>query len=97
MEKEKARNRIAHPFSKQWAHKSSLTSTERRDFLSIPKWTGHLVGKMHNNSITNIDLAEELGYDKNYISMVLKGKKTPKRARERFEAAVDEIIKRKQV
>ena len=65
--------------------------------MSIPKWTGHLVGKMHNHSITNIDLAEELGYDKNYISMVLNGKKTPKGARERFEAAVDEIIKRKQV
>lgn len=65
--------------------------------MSIPKWTGHLVGKMHNYSITNIDLASELGYDKNYISMVLNGKKTPKGARERFEAAVDEIIKRKQV
>ena len=59
--------------------------------MSIPKWTGHLVGKMHNNSITNIDLASELGYDKNYISMVLNGKKTPKGARERFEAAVGEL------
>ena len=63
--------------------------------MAIPKWTGHLVGKMHNNSITNIDLANELGYDKNYISMVLNGKKTPKGARERFEKAVDEIIKKK--
>lgn len=59
----------------------------------IPKWTGHLVGKMHNNKVTNIDLAEKLGYDKNYVSMVLNGKKTPKGARERFEKAVDEIIK----
>ena len=61
--------------------------------MSIPKWTGHLVGKMHVNAITNIDIAEKLGYDKNYVSMVLNGKKTPKGARERFEAAVDEIIK----
>lgn len=59
----------------------------------IPKWTGHLVGRMHNNGITNIDLANKLGYTKDYISMVLNGKKTPKGARERFEAAVDEIIK----
>ena len=59
----------------------------------IPKWTGHLVGRMHNNGITNIDLANKLGYDKRYVSMVLNGKKTPKGARERFEAAVDEIIK----
>lgn len=62
----------------------------------IPKWTGHLVGKMHNNRISNIDLAEKLGYDKNYISMVLNGKKTPKGARERFEAAVEEIIKERE-
>ena len=59
----------------------------------IPKWTGHLVGRMHNNGITNIDLANKLGYTKDYISMVLNGKKTPKGARERFEAAVEEIIK----
>lgn len=65
--------------------------------MSIPKWTGQLVGKMHNYRITNIELAEVLGYDKNYVSMVLNGKKTPKGAKERFEKAVDEIIKRKQV
>lgn len=59
----------------------------------IPKWTGHLVGKMHNNKVTNIDLANKLGYTNDYVSMVLNGKRTPKGARERFEAAVDEIIK----
>lgn len=63
----------------------------------IPKWTGHLVGKMHINSITNIDLADKLGYEKGYVSMVLNGKKTPKGARERFEAAVEEIIKEREM
>ena len=61
--------------------------------MTIPKWTGHLVGKMHNNRISSNELASKLGYTKDYISMVLNGKKTPKGARERFEAAVEEIIK----
>jgi hypothetical protein len=61
--------------------------------VTIPKWTGHLVGKMHNNSISNNDLASKLGYTNDYVSMVLNGKRTPKGARERFEKAVDEIIK----
>ena len=62
----------------------------------IPKWTGHLVGKMHNNKVTNIELAAKLGNTPDYISMVLNGKRTPKGARERFEAAVDEIIRAKE-
>ena len=61
--------------------------------MSIPKWTGILIGKMHNNSISKKDLADKLNFSQEYISMVLNGKKTPKGARERFEAAVDEIIK----
>ena len=61
--------------------------------MSIPKWTGILIGKMHNNSISKKDLADKLNFSQEYISMVLNGKKTPKGARERFEAAVEEIIK----
>ena len=61
--------------------------------MSIPKWTGILIGKMHNNSISKKDLAGKLNFSQEYISMVLNGKKTPKGARERFEAAVEEIIK----
>ena len=61
--------------------------------MTIPKWTGRLVGKMHNNSVSSTDLAKKLGYTNDYISMVLNGKRTPKGARERFEKAVDEIIK----
>lgn len=61
--------------------------------MSIPKWTGILIGKMHNNSISKKALADKLNFSQEYISMVFNGKKTPKGARERFEAAVDEIIK----
>ena len=60
--------------------------------MEIPKWTGELIGKMHNNRISSLDLAKSMGVCKDYVSMVLNGKKTPKGAQERFEAAVDAII-----
>lgn len=59
------------------------------------KWTGHLVGKMHNERITFAELAAELGYTKEYVSMILNGKRNPDGIRTRMETAVDEIIKRK--
>lgn len=64
--------------------------------MPIPKWTGHLVGKMHNYNVTNIELADELNFDKNYISMVLNGKKTPKGAKEKFNDALNRIIEKKE-
>lgn len=56
------------------------------------KWTGELVGKMHNNRITYDRLAAELGVTKAYISMILNGNRKPDGAKERLEAAVDTII-----
>jgi transcriptional regulator with XRE-family HTH domain len=48
---------------------------------------------MHNNKITVAELAEKMDINSKYVSSILNGKKTPKGARERFEKAVDEIIK----
>lgn len=59
------------------------------------KWTGRLVGKMHNEKITFTELAAELGYTKEYVSMILNGKRSPDGIRLRMETAVDEIVKRK--
>lgn len=56
------------------------------------KWTGDLIGKMHNNKITYEALGEKLGMTKAYISMILNGTRKPAGARERLEAAVDELI-----
>ena len=64
--------------------------------MAIPKWTGAIVGKMHNHSVTNIELANKLNIDKNYVSMILNGKKTPKGAKKRFENALNEIIAEKE-
>lgn len=60
------------------------------------KWTGHLVGKMHNYDITMEQLAGELGVTKPYVSMILNSKRKPADARKRMEAAVEAIIKKRE-
>jgi hypothetical protein len=70
---------------------------ERRINILVEKWTGRLIGKMHNNGVTAADLANELGVTKAYISMILNGARKPTGARERLENAADAIItKRKE-
>lgn len=61
------------------------------------KWTGDLVGKMHNAKITQEDIAKELGTTKAYISMILNGNKKPKNARKRLEAAFQAAYQKKQI
>lgn len=59
------------------------------------KWTGRLIGRMHNYGVTYEELASEMGVVKQYVGMILNGQRKPKGARERMEAAVDAIIERK--
>lgn len=56
------------------------------------KWTGDLVGLMHDNKITQNQLAEKLGLTYQYVSMVLSGNREPNGAEERFRAALDTLI-----
>lgn len=56
------------------------------------KWTGHVVGKMHVYNITRDELAKKLGYTKAYISMILNGSRRPGDAKEKLNAALNEII-----
>ena len=56
------------------------------------KWTGALIGRMHNERITYEDLAKKLRLTKSYISMVLNGTRKTKGIQKRFENAVEEII-----
>jgi len=58
----------------------------------MDEWIAEAVGKMHINRITNNELAAHLGYNPKYVSMVLNGKKTPKKAQEVFMRGIDEII-----
>lgn len=59
------------------------------------KWTGRLIGKMHNEGVTYDDVAAEMGVTKSYISMILNGARKPDGARSRLEGAVDAIIARR--
>ena len=58
----------------------------------MEQWIVEAVGKMHVNKITQLQLAEKLGVTKDYIWMILNGKKTPKNAESRIMEALDEII-----
>ena len=57
------------------------------------KWTGRLIGKMHNERVSYEELGEKLGVTKSYVSMVLNGIRKPPKARERFEQAFEEVLK----
>lgn len=59
------------------------------------KWTGNLIGKMHNSKVTYDEVAAELGVTKCYISMILNGKRNPPGARKRLEGAVKAVIERR--
>lgn len=58
------------------------------------KWSGNLIGRMHNERITRKDLADEMNVSKAYVTMILNGERNPPGARERLEAAF-ESVKRK--
>lgn len=59
------------------------------------KWTGRLIGKMHNEQITYAELAEEMGVNKSYVGMLLNGRRKPPNIQKRMEDAVDAIIARR--
>ena len=61
------------------------------------KWTGNLVGKMHNEKVTLQDMADEMGVTKAYVSMILNGLRKPKDVKYRMETAFSSIMdKRKE-
>ena len=59
------------------------------------KWTGDLVGKMHNADVTYDDLSAETGWVKGYISMILNGQRNPMGAREKLEGAFNAVVARR--
>lgn len=59
------------------------------------KWTGQLIGKMHNERVTYEDIAAEMGVTKSYVSMILNGKRKPKGIRDRMESAFATVAERR--
>lgn len=55
------------------------------------KWTGDLLGEMHLAGITAKKLAEEVGWNSKYLSVVLNGHKEPKGAKEKLNAALERL------
>ena len=60
------------------------------------QWTGDLISKMHLREISIKELAEHEGLHPKYVGMILNGRKTPPGAQERFNKAVDEIIRERE-
>ena len=59
------------------------------------KWTGRLIGEMHNHNVTYEELAAELGVTKPYISMILNGARKPNGIRKRMEDAFKSVVRKK--
>ena len=58
----------------------------------MEKWIDEAIVKMHRNKITQIMLAKHLGVTNDYISMIFRGVKNPKNAKEKILLAIDQII-----
>ena len=58
----------------------------------MEKWIEKAVGKMHTNKITQIMIAEKIGWSNDYVSMIMRGVKSPKGAKEKILTAIEEII-----
>lgn len=56
------------------------------------KWTGNLIGRMHNEKVTYEDIANELGVTKAYVSMILNSRRTPADAKTRLEEAFQAVL-----
>ena len=57
------------------------------------QWTAEIIGKMHMHRIAKKRLAEHLGVTPEYASMILNGHRNPPDAEERFNQALQEIIR----
>lgn len=60
------------------------------------QWTGELVGKMHNAGITAKQLAAQMKKNPKYVSQILNGHCSPKKAESEFNQALNELIAQKQ-
>lgn len=59
------------------------------------KWTGKLVGKMHNERVSQQDIADEVGVSRTYVCLVLNGQKRSPTAEKRFNEAFEAILKKR--
>ena len=58
----------------------------------LAQWIGDFVGKMHRNKVTITQIAQEMGLTREYLSMILNGRREPHGIDKRLNAALDSII-----
>lgn len=63
--------------------------------MAKDKWTGRLIGRMHNEEVTYEELGAEMGVSKAYVSMILNGARKPNGVQAKMESAFDSIIARR--
>jgi transcriptional regulator with XRE-family HTH domain len=63
----------------------------------MEKWISGVVGKMHVHKVTQTELANKIGIRRDYLNKILGGIEKPSNARMRITAALDELIKQKEV
>lgn len=56
------------------------------------QWTAEVVGDMHLNGITAKQLAAAIGWNPKYLSQILNGHVTSKRAEAKVRAALQTLI-----
>ena len=56
------------------------------------QWTAEIIGKMHLHGVTAKQLAEKLDWHPKYLSQVLNGHETPKKAESKVRKALDELF-----
>lgn len=61
----------------------------------MSSWIEKAVGVMHINKITQIEVAKKMGVTNDYVSMILRGVKSPKDAESRIMTAISEIVAEK--
>jgi transcriptional regulator with XRE-family HTH domain len=58
----------------------------------LAQWIGDFVGRMHRHKIKSIQLAQEMGVSREYLSMILNGHRAPKEIEQRMNNALENLI-----
>ena len=62
---------------------------------SPPEWSAEIVGLMHIHKISVFELAQHLGWRREYVSRLLNGAENRANAKELLTNAVSDLIKAK--
>lgn len=73
-------------FSDLPSEEDTLSNTE-----SLSQWTAEILGEMHLARVTAKQLAAEVGWHEKYLSAVLNGHRTPRKAEQKLREALNRL------